>query len=116
MTTPYLITRDQSGAVGYGLKPTDKKYSATIASATDTTLTLPSDSPYYEVVFSYSDGYDVWVAYGATAAVPAGATFAATTSELNPTVRRLSAGTVIHFICASALDIGVTAYAMDNAS
>jgi len=116
MATPYLISRDLSGAVGYGLKPAVQKYSATIAAATDTTLTLPSDEPYYEVIFSYADGYNVWVAYGATAAVPAGATFAATTSELNPTVRRVPAGTVIHFICSSAVDIGVVIYGAPNAS
>ncbi len=58
----------------------------------------------------------MWVALNATAAVPAGGTFASTTSELigyMPLCREVVAGDVLHFYSASATqDVSVVLYAV----
>src|SRR3990167_11031406 len=97
MSTPFIMTRDINGYNGFGLPFALDKYSATLATGADTTLTVPSagsfgrasagDSNYFIAIFSYEPGARVWVASNATAAVPVGATFAAVSSELNPAAR-----------------------------
>ncbi|MGE4118940.1 MAG: hypothetical protein AB7F29_13790 [Candidatus Nitrosocosmicus sp.] len=92
------------------------KYSATLAATTDTTLTIPGSSPRFKALIKVEAGAQVWVALNATAAVPAGGTFAATTSELvtnaTPLCREVRAGDVLHFYTATAsTDVGVVLYA-----
>lgn len=123
MATKFALTRDINGYNGFGLKFTDTAYSCTLAAASDTTLTVPAKStlggaayskdaePTLIAIFSYSPGESVWVALNTTAAVPAGATFAATASELNPSARQVVGGDVIHFISATAnVDVSVSFY------
>lgn len=90
----------------FGLPFSKTIYSADLAAATDTTLTVPSTAKYFKAVITVESGGDVWVALNATAAVPAGAAFASTTSELvngsSHRCREVEAGDVIHFITASA--------------
>ena len=114
MATKFALTRDINGYNGFGLKFTDTAYSATPTINTDTTLTVPDHStlggaaytqeaqPTLIAIFSYDPGEAVWVALNTTAAVPAGATFAATASELNPSARQVVGGDVLHFFTAAA--------------
>jgi uncharacterized protein YqjF (DUF2071 family) len=122
--TPFSLTRDINGFNGFGLSFSDTKYSATIAQSTDTTLTIGAASVdgmvssfatnRYLVIFNFEPGSQVWVANGATAAVPAGATFASTTSELNPAARVVQAGDVLHFITpdSGGAAVSVVIYAL----
>ncbi len=91
------------------------KYSANIAQNTDTTLTVPSFSAHYVAIFSFQSGASVWVTINGTAAKPAGSTFAATTSELNPVARYVKAGDVIHVLTGdTSAMVGVTFYALPS--
>ena len=131
MPTPFNMTRDIAGYNGFGLVPTDTAYSATLAINTDTTLTVPSSSTlggasYYDdtvlssklaghprliAIIVSTPGSSVWVAKNTAATVPAGATFAATASALNPSAYEVKGGDVLHFICASAnVDVSVRFY------
>jgi hypothetical protein len=111
MATQYLLTKDLAGYNGFGLKPTDTVYSASVTSATDTTLTVPAVS---QLGTSYSTknarllaiitidpAATVWFALNNIAGVPAGATFASTNSELInpffPVGYEVSVGDVLHF-------------------
>lgn len=123
MPTPFSMTRDINGYNGFGLQFSLDKYSATLAQNTDTTLTVPSGGPLgsgtsttanrYIAIFTYEPGSIVWVARNATAAVPAGASFASTTSELLPIARYVVSGDVLHFITAdTSAVVGVTFYVL----
>lgn len=111
--TQFALTRDINGYNGFGLPFALDKYNTNLIQNTDTTVTVPSYAPHYVAVFSYQQGSSVWVAINATAAKPVGATFAATTSELNPVARYVKAGNVIHALTGdtSAL-VGVVFYAL----
>lgn len=114
MPTPYLA---QQPVNDFGLNFSDTRYSATLASATDTTLTVPSTAPRYKVVVKVEPDAVVWMAIGATAAVPAGGTFATVSSEMitgsTPLCREVKAGDVLHFISASTnRDVSVVFYAL----
>ncbi len=112
MTTDFLLGKDINGNVDYSLQPSDKKYSFTLVGSSLTAITLPSSVPSWKVVFSYEPGAKIWVAYGDDdAEVPAGATIEETTSELNPNVRYLNAGTRISFISNdTASEVGFMIY------
>ena len=124
MTLPFSLTRDVNGYNGFGLQFSDTKFNATIAQSTDTTLTIggnavmggiaqPSVNKYI-AIFSYEPGSQVWVADNATAAIPAGASFASTTSELNPSARVVNAGDVVHFFTpdSGGANVSVILYAL----
>lgn len=114
MPTPYI---SQQPVDDFGLNFSDLRYSATLASATDTTLTVPSKASRYKAVIKIEPDAVVWMAIGATAAVPVGATFAAVSSEMitgnTPLCREVKAGDVLHFISASTnRDVSVVFYAI----
>lgn len=114
MSTKFAMTRDINGYNGFGLMFADDKYSVTLAAATGATLTIPGNFAKWLVIFAYEPGTHVWVANNATAAVPAGATLVATTSELNPTARHVKAGDVLSLITANTTaDVGVSLYAIE---
>lgn len=113
------FARDVQGFNTFAAPKSDNKYSAAILAAGNATITLPTNVERWIVSFSFQPGSDVWVAYNANAAAPAGATFAATSSELLPgsrvfdskkadgtaaTINLLNNGT-------STADIGVVLYA-----
>ncbi len=112
MTTLFTMTRDINGYNGFGLIPTDTQYSATLTVSTDTSLTVPtvfalgnssSTLKAKLIAIIVSDpGQSVWVALNATAAIPVGASFATTTSALNPSAYEVKGGDVLHFFTASA--------------
>ena len=112
MTTKFSMTRDINGYNGFGLAFSDTNYNTTLLAGVGQTLTIPSDSRYYLVVFAFESGSTIWVANNQTAAVP-GASFAATYSDLNPAARLVKAGDVLSFITAdTSVAIGVSLYAI----
>lgn len=120
------MVRDVSGAVTYGLPFSNNIYSATLTANTDTTLTVPyidamgnatlngTALPNIMAIISWTQGNDLFVALGATAAAPAGASFASTTSEQNPAVKYVQGGQVMHFKTASTgVNVTVSFYSLD---
>ena len=111
MTTKLNLTRDINGFNAFGLNFTDTAYSCTLTASSNTTLTVPKVSsiggasyegtaqPQWLAVFAYDPGTSVWVSDSATVAAsnPAGNTFAATISELNPAARKVQGGDVLNF-------------------
>lgn len=126
MTTQYKLQKDIAGYNGFGLPVSDLKYSASLAVTTDTTVTVPSSSTIgaplneinrYLAVIQVEANLSVWFALNATAAVPAGSTFALTTSDLiigsQYYAVEVSAGDVMHFLAPTAgTDILVKFYAL----
>jgi hypothetical protein len=126
MTTQYKLQKDIAGYNGFGLPFSDLKFSAALAITTDTTLTVPSSgaigAPLNEVnrflaIIQVKANAEVWCALNATAAVPAGTSFAATTSELiigsEYYAREVKAADVLHFMApVAATDISVVFYAL----
>ena len=113
----YNVMTAAKGVNGFGSFPTDTKVSSTLGAGVEATYTVPSTSsmgdshsPNYLAVFSYEPAKKVWVAFNATAAVPAGNTLLASSSMLNPSAKIVSAGDVIHVISAAAADIGIEFY------
>lgn len=120
MSTKLNFGRDTQGFNAYAPAPAIDKYSATLAAAGNSTITLPGNAQSWIVAFSYQPGSDIWVAYNATAAAPVSTAFAATTSEFLPASRTLSSlrndgttATTINFYNngAGTADIGVVLYA-----
>ncbi len=89
MSTKLNFAKDVQGYNSYAPSPSTNMFSATLASAGNATITLPTSQSSWIVVFSFQPGSDIWVSYNASATAPAGATFAATSSELNPGARIL---------------------------
>lgn len=89
MSTQLEFYCDNGGRNAYAPFPSTNMFSATLVNGAAASVTVPkSNVPGWIVSFSYAPGSVVWVDFtGATAAVPAGATFAASTSELNPGAR-----------------------------
>ncbi len=99
MTVALKFGRDANSFNAYAPKPSDIKYSATLAVGVAASITLPGTDEVYCVSFRYQPGSSVFVdTTGAVASVPAGGTLASTTSELNPASLTLSAGDSISMI------------------
>jgi hypothetical protein len=123
----YNINSIAKGVNGFGRKPpaTGYIYTITLAGATVKTLTVPSTSAMgtinsaltnvFLALFSYEPAVEFWVAINGTAAVPAGATFAASTSELLPSAYILKAGDVIQVISTAGGDMSISFYAIPDA-
>jgi len=123
-STQYKLQKDVAGYNGFGLQVSIQKYSASLAITTDTTLTVPSTGSIgapldtvnkFLAVIQVEANASVWMAVNATAAVPVGSTFAATTSELiiggEYFAREVKAADVLHFIAPVAgTDISVVFY------
>jgi len=123
VSTPFAMSMDINGFNGFGIQFAVDNYSATLATTTDTTLACPLTSTLggassqkankFIAIFSYTPGASVWVANNATAAVPGGASFASTTSTLNPSARQVQAGDTLHFYTSdTGAAVGVTFYAL----
>lgn len=90
------------------------KYSATLAAAGSSTLTIPSNFTKWVAAFSYQAGGDIWVSINGTATGPAGATFAAVSSQLQPGALSVKAGDVISVKNngTGSSDVGIVLYAI----
>lgn len=121
MSTKLNFGRDNQGYNAYApLFPTDI-FTATLAAGTASSVTVPSNSAAWIMSVSVIPGGEVWIAHtlkGNTpvvAAVPAGGTFAAATSELNPGARTVFAGDNISVITSNTTcDVEVSFYAIGN--
>ena len=119
-TTIFAMNRDVNGFNGFGLKPTNLAYSATLAASTDTSLTIPevdslgmscsTKNARLIAIITSDPGSSVWVALNATAAIPAGSTFATTASALNPAAYEVQATDVLHFFSTGTPGISVRLY------
>lgn len=126
MTTQYKLQKDVAGYNGFGLQFSDLKYSASLAITTDTTLAVPLKGSMgaaldtvnkWLAVIQVEANLSVWFALNATAAVPAGSSFALTTSDLIIGSEyygvEVKAGDVMHFLAPVAgTDILVKFYAL----
>jgi len=127
MSTTLNFGRDAQGYNAYAPLPSTNMYSATLASNGSSSITVPTNVAKWVVAFSFQPGSQIWVAYStsgaSSASGPAGASFASTTSELNPGARLIpstvttSSGTnatVIYLINdgPSSADVGVMLYAV----
>ena len=114
--TPYTAQQPVSD---YGLRFAGLKYNATLAASTATALTIPGVAPRYKAVIKggIAGQGQLWVACNATAAVPVGASFAATNSEMvginQEICREVNADDVLSFITAgTGVDVSVILYAV----
>lgn len=106
--------RDVQGMNAYAPMTSTNKYNATLTNGSETHINVPSTSENWIVAFAYQPGSTVWVDLtGATATLPAGATLATCTAELNPGQRTIKAGDKISMITANTTaDVGVILYAV----
>ena len=123
MTTEYNVNKYLQGVNGFGSLFCEDTFTVTLGAATEATLTVPGGSGdgsigasvnKFLAVFSYEDANEVWVANNATAAVPAGATLAASTSELNPPAKVVKTGDVISIISAGTPDVSIALYSIQE--
>jgi hypothetical protein len=123
MATQYNINDLVKGVNGFGLQFCANNYTVTLGAATEATLTVPdftsigtinNNTAKLIAVFGIEPAKKVYVALNAAAAVPVGATLAASTSELNPTAKSVKAGDVIHVISAAAADVSISLYAIQE--
>lgn len=112
MTNLLNFGRDVQGYNAYAPQDASFKRSATLLAGGASSFTIPNSYPVWIVAFSPQPGANVWVDFsGSTAAIPVGATFAATTSSLNPGQRTVLAGTSISCITDNTTaDIGIEAW------
>jgi hypothetical protein len=105
MLTPYT---SQQPVDDFGLRFSNLQVSASLAATTDTAWTIPNAAPRYKAIINSSGA--VWVALqpkgtpSIVAAVPVGASFATTTSELvsGKLCRDVRAGDTLHFFTSTA--------------
>ncbi len=126
--TQYNMDKWHQGVNGFGLPFCSNVYSVTLGAASDTTVAVPLTSVMgnitattnnkFMAIFSTDNAADVYVALNATAAVPVGNTFAATTSELIPRntywAKVVQAGDVIHVISPGTPSVTVAFYAIQE--
>lgn len=121
MSIPVNFARDVQGYNTFAAPVSQDKYSATLSSGGNSTITLPTNAQRWIISFAYQPGSDIWVRVNGTAAAPAGATFASTTSELNPGSRIVNAyqadgitATTINLLNngSGSSDVGVVLYAV----
>lgn len=122
MITPYT---SQQPSTDFSLRFADLKYSSNLAATTDTAFTVPGTAPRYKALIKVgntsTDSAIAWVALNEAAASPAGASIAATTSELVtqnvPICREVRSGDVIHAFAPNAntiISIVLYAYGTNN--
>jgi hypothetical protein len=103
----------------FGLNFSNQIYSVTLTASASTALTMPGTAPRFRVVIKASADATVYAALNATATVPAGSTFAATSSELIPVngvmCREVWGTDVIHFITAGTSDsVTISLYSVQS--
>lgn len=132
MTRPFRTFQETKGSNDFGQQYSDQIYNATLAAATNTTLTVPGggimggissyggNSDKNKMLAVIRTTGDVWVAVNQTADVPAGSTFAQDTSELVTNVLEkaylVNVGDVLNFFAKTATtpSVSVAFYAMPS--
>lgn len=123
--TNYNVYRYTEGVNGFSLPLSNTVFSAKLAANTEQTVTAPLGAANgvlaqvkNKFIALVSPTSPVWVNNNATAAVPAGASFASTTSRLLPTGESgiyCKAGDVLHFISELANNsVSVAFYAIQE--
>jgi len=116
MSTLLNFQNDIKGYNSYAPAFSADKFSATLAAAGNATITVPAHANYthWVVAFSYSAGSNIWVSVDGTAAGPAGATFASTTSQLLPGALAVNTGDTINVLNngTGSADVGAVFYAI----
>jgi redox-sensitive bicupin YhaK (pirin superfamily) len=105
MTAPTALNfgRDSHSYNAFAPYPSNNIFTATLTDGTASNCQVPTNTnyPYWCVSYRYQPGSSVFVdVTGATAAIPASGTLAASTSEGNPASHTLLAGTNISMITA----------------
>jgi hypothetical protein len=103
----------------FGLNFSNQIYSVTLSTSTSTALTLPGTAPRFRVVIKASANKSVYAALNAAATVPAGSSFAATSSELIPVngvmCREVKGTDVLYFISAdTSASVTVSLYSVQS--
>jgi hypothetical protein len=122
--TNYNVFNYLKSVNGFGLPVSNTIYSATLTAHTEETLAVPlaagngstpTATVYNKYLAEINSSGSIWVAVNQTAAVPAGAAFAATTSKLifNDGIY-VKSGDVIHIISEAAADVSVSFYALQD--
>jgi hypothetical protein len=98
-STKFSMTRDVNGYNGFGIMFSEDGQATSLAANAEQHFVIPSNYPNWIAIFSYTPGSNIWVDGITTAAVPS-TSFDATTAELNPAARAVSAGQTLSFITA----------------
>lgn len=132
MAQQYNINKSVYGVNGYGRQFPEVIYNCRLAANTDTTFTVPgggitglpsngvSAANTYVLKISYESpaaaaNNHVFVALNQAAAAPAGNTFAAATSIINPDGLVVKAGDVVHFFAVSAdIDVSIEVWPLQE--
>lgn len=116
MSTLLNFQNDVKGYNSFAAPFSADKFSATLAAGGNATITVPAHTNFthWVVAFSYAAGADIWVSVNGTAAAPAGATFASTSSQLLPGALAVSTGDTINVLNggAGSADVGAVFYAI----
>lgn len=103
--------RDSHSYNAYAPHPSNNIFTTTLTANTAASCQVPTNAnyPFWIVSYRYQPGSSVFVdVTGATAAIPAGATLAASTAEGIPASHTLLAGTTISMITAdTSADVSV---------
>lgn len=127
MTTNFNTDKSKAWYNGFGAQFSDTIFSVTLVAAADTTVAVPLTAAVgaptafkfnkFLAVIACTPSIDTYVALNATAAVPVGGAFAATTSELVPQgyiAKQVKSGDVLHFISAGTPHVTVSFYAIQE--
>jgi hypothetical protein len=105
LITSFLLTRDRSGAVTFGLTPSMTVAQTTLAPNVAQSVIVPAGA----ILVLYEFSADTWVNSYGVATIPGGA-FTFGTSEMNPNLRSVSPGSTISFISDTACRVSVAFY------
>jgi len=101
-TAALKFAKSAKGDITFAATPTTTMYKAELTNGNADSITLSTDADFYTVSFVFQPGTSCWVdVTGVTASGPTTATFAVTTSRLNPASYLLPAGAVISVVTES---------------
>jgi len=116
MVQKFILSRDINGYPSVGVPAPSVNYTAALTSGGgEDNITVPSSADHWVARMGYESGSSVWVAINATAALPAGATFAASDSMMKPAELSVNAGDTISMITGdTAADVSISLYPVKN--
>ncbi len=124
MATIYSIPPQANGVNSFGTLFSDINYTVKLAASTAASVAVPSGAAMglgtaneknkWLAVFSYDGSAAVYVSISGTAAVPAGATLAASGSTLNPPGKQVQTGQTISIISAGTPNVSISFFAIQE--